>query len=187
MEQAQAAEVGVEDRDAAFVVGVDTGGTFTDVVVIDRDGATTSAKASTTPGDLAAGVLEAIRRAAAELGLELATLLGSTSLFRLSGTTVTNALITRQGVPTGLLTTAGFEDTLDIGRAVSAWAGGSEEQIRRTFRQEKPSPIVPASCGVASTSESTPRGGSSSHWHATRSPPPFGSSLMPVPSLLPFA
>jgi N-methylhydantoinase A len=125
------------------IIGVDTGGTFTDVVVIEQDGRTISAKAATTPADLAVGVVNAVKLAAAQLDLSLEQLLGQASSFRLSGTTVTNVLITRQGAAAGLITTAGFEDTLHIGRASSTWAGVSEEEVRHVYRRTKPEPLVP--------------------------------------------
>jgi N-methylhydantoinase A len=127
----------------AFVIGVDTGGTFTDVIVIDQNGDRTSGKAPTTPHDLAQGVMDATESAANELGMTRVELLAQTSVFRFSGTTVTNALITRGGVSTGMLTTSGFEDTLHIGRAMSGWAGSTEEETRFAFRQTKPAPLVP--------------------------------------------
>lgn len=127
------------------IIGVDTGGTFTDVVVLQQEGPTISAKAATTPDDLAVGVVNAVREAARQLGVSLDELLGKTTLFRLSGTTVTNVLITRQGAAAGLITTAGFEDTLHIGRATSTWAGVSEEEVRKVYRRTKPEPLVPKS------------------------------------------
>jgi N-methylhydantoinase A len=128
-----------------YVIGVDTGGTFTDVVALDGDGGITSAKASTTPQDLSQGLLNGVSAVAAQLDLSLSELLGQTRMFRFSGTTATNALLVRGGEPTGMITTAGFEDTLQIGRAVSAWAGLNEQEIRRVYRQRKPEPLVPRS------------------------------------------
>lgn len=125
------------------IIGVDTGGTFTDVVVLQQDGGTISAKAATTPADLAVGVVNAVSVAAAQLNLSTEELLGATSIFRLSGTTVTNVLLTRQGAAAGLVTTAGFEDTLHVGRASSTWAGVSEEEVRHVYRRTKPEPLIP--------------------------------------------
>jgi N-methylhydantoinase A len=125
------------------IIGVDTGGTFTDVVVIEEDGTTTSAKSATTPDDLAAGVVNAVTEAARQRRLSLRDLLARTKIFRLSGTTVTNVLITRQGAAAAMITTAGFEDTLHIGRATSTWAGLAEEEVRNVYRRTKPTPLVP--------------------------------------------
>ena len=46
-------------------------------------------------------------------------------------------------VSTGIITTLGFEDTLHIGRALAAWAGLTEEEARRAYKQSKPRPLVP--------------------------------------------
>jgi N-methylhydantoinase A len=126
-----------------YLIGVDTGGTFTDAVVLDDSGATWSGKAPTTPDDLTEGLLASLDDAAAQVGVELEALLGQTRVFRYSGTTATNALLTHSGVPTGVLITRGFEDTLHVGRGMAAWAGLTEEEVRRAYHQRKPEPLVP--------------------------------------------
>ncbi len=94
-------------------IGVDSGGTFTDVCLFDEEGGVVSVwKVSSTPHDpsegIAQGVTEALARVAAEAG-EI-TYFGH-------GTTVgTNALIQHRGAKTGLITTDGFRDLLEIGR-----------------------------------------------------------------------
>ena len=128
-----------------YVIGIDTGGTFTDVVVIDDRGEVTSAKASTTPDDLSVGLMNGLGQAAESLGQALDAFLAATRVLRFSGTTATNTLLVRAGDATGMLTTAGFEDTLQIARAVSAWAGLADEEIRRISHQRKPEPLVPRS------------------------------------------
>jgi N-methylhydantoinase A len=125
-----------------YVIGIDTGGTFTDVVVIDGQGEVVSTKASTTPHDLSEGLMAALGQAAEALGHDLDAFLTATRVLRFSGTTATNALLVRAGETAGMLTTAGFEDTLHIARAVSAWAGMSEQQLRRVFHQHKPEPLI---------------------------------------------
>jgi N-methylhydantoinase A len=125
-----------------YLIGVDTGGTFTDVVVIDGDGVTWSGKSPTTPSDLAEGLIGSVADAAQTMSITLEELLAHTRVFRYSGTTATNALLTYAGVPTGVITTKGFEDTLHVGRAMSAWAGLTEEEIRRAYQQRKPKSLV---------------------------------------------
>ena len=106
------------------IVGIDTGGTFTDVVVI-RDGKLEVHKEPSTPDDPARAVLTG-----------LAHLLGTTDAEVVHGSTVaTNALLERTGACTALVCTAGFEDVLEIGR-----------QIRPAIYDinvEKPAPLVP--------------------------------------------
>ncbi len=94
-------------------LGIDIGGTFTDVVVLDpRDGRAVIWKESTTPDDPARGALigtrEVLKKAGAKAS-DIGRVAHATTLF-------TNALIERKGAKTGLLTTAGFEDGLEIGR-----------------------------------------------------------------------
>jgi N-methylhydantoinase A len=127
----------------AFRIGVDIGGTFTDCVVVDSAGRRTVSKALTTPESLGDGVLSALELAASELEAERSELLGRTEMF-IHGTTVaTNALITRGGVRTGLITTKGHEDSLIIGKVFSKRAGLSEREIVHSSRLNKPEPIVP--------------------------------------------
>ncbi|HEY6430961.1 MAG TPA: hydantoinase/oxoprolinase family protein [Acetobacteraceae bacterium] len=94
-------------------LGIDVGGTFTDLVALDHEsGHGTIWKESTTPDDPARGVVEGIRRLLTEhriAAAEIGRVVHATTLF-------TNALIERKGAPTGLLTTAGFADILEIGR-----------------------------------------------------------------------
>jgi N-methylhydantoinase A len=106
----------------------DIGGTFTDLVAVDGEtGAITVAKASTTPDQLARGVLDAIQAS----GVRLA---GLSELVH--GTTVViNALTERSGARIAVVTTAGFRDVLEIGR------GNRPDMYNLVSR--KPTPFVP--------------------------------------------
>ncbi|MBX9699225.1 MAG: hydantoinase/oxoprolinase family protein, partial [Acetobacteraceae bacterium] len=94
-------------------LGIDIGGTFTDLVVLDPDdGRAVIWKESTTPDDPARGTMagtHAVLRKADVAPERIGRVVHATTLF-------TNALIERKGARTGLLTTAGFEDGLEIGR-----------------------------------------------------------------------
>lgn len=126
-----------------YVVSTDTGGTFTDTVILDEGGHITVGKAPTTPKDPAKGVIDSIGVAAKQLGMNVETLLQNCSIF-LSGTTVgTNALLERKGAKTGLLITRGFEDTLAIGRVKGRWVGRSETELTNIQHSDWPKPIVP--------------------------------------------
>ncbi len=107
-----------------FRIGVDVGGTFTDLVLADADGRLKVVKTPSSPADPTVGVMTAIRRTAAELGMEVAALLGACQLFVHGTTIATNTLLTRSGAKTGLLTTAGFRDWLAIRRGMreNPWA-----------------------------------------------------------------
>jgi N-methylhydantoinase A len=102
---------------AVTCIGVDVGGTFTDVVL--SDGTTTwRAKAPSTPGELGRGVLAACRLVAERAGTTLEALLPTVSRFGLGTTAVTNTIAARTGRRVGLITTAGFEDLVPIARAM---------------------------------------------------------------------
>ena len=95
-----------------YRVGIDIGGTFTDMLLVGDDGTAVIGKTLTTPGDPSLAVEEALRpvlHSGAVKSGERGTLIHGTTL-------VTNALIERKGAPTALLTTAGFRDAVEIGR-----------------------------------------------------------------------
>ncbi|MBI3078997.1 MAG: hydantoinase/oxoprolinase family protein [Deltaproteobacteria bacterium] len=127
----------------SFVVGVDTGGTFTDVVVLTEAGEVVMSKAPTTPWDFSIGVLDAIGEAARQMGLSPRDLLARTAMLKHGSTVATNALITRSGVRVGFITTSGFEDTTLIMRAIGRVDGLPEQQVRHTMFVTKPEPLVP--------------------------------------------
>jgi N-methylhydantoinase A len=127
----------------SYFIGIDTGGTFTDCVVMDREGRLTVGKAASTPGDFSAGIVESVKVTANSMGMTLEELLGQTTLFSHATTTATNALITRSGAKTGLITTAGFEDTILIMRIKGRYAGLGEEAIKHLVKREKPVPLIP--------------------------------------------
>ena len=91
-------------------VGVDTGGTFTDFVFVSGERASVF-KVASTPADPSRAITEGLKRIADETGAKLR------DIEIIHGTTVgTNALLERRGARTALITTAGFEDVLAIGR-----------------------------------------------------------------------
>ncbi|HEY1296165.1 MAG TPA: hydantoinase/oxoprolinase family protein [Chloroflexota bacterium] len=96
-----------------YSVGVDIGGTFTDVTIVDEDsGVTWTAKTRSTPGDPSLGLVTGLRRAISDAGADLE------SVRRVvHGTTVaTNAIVERKPTSLALVTTAGFRSVLEIGR-----------------------------------------------------------------------
>ena len=126
-----------------YIIGIDTGGTFTDVVVMSPGGEVWTAKASTTPDDFSRGVMDALTEAARVVDVDRADLLKQAVLFKHGSTVATNALITRTGVKVGFITTRGFEDTTEIMRAIGRVDGLSEEEIRHATWVTKPEPLVP--------------------------------------------
>src|SRR6266545_2470818 len=95
-----------------YRVGIDIGGTFTDMLLVGEDGGAVIGKTLTTPGDPSLAVENALRPV-----LENGTVKKSDRGTLIHGTTlVTNALIERKGALTALLTTAGFRDAVEIAR-----------------------------------------------------------------------
>ncbi len=128
---------------AKYIIGVDTGGTYTDVCVIDEKGEVSIGKAATTPERLEDGVMNALENAAQVRGISRRELLGSTVSF-CQGTTVgTNSLINRKGVKAGMITTKGFEDTIYIQRATGRVDGLHPNEIRHQAVVKKPEPLIP--------------------------------------------
>lgn len=125
------------------IIAVDSGGTFTDCVVVDADGRVTTAKSPSTPHDFSEGVVNSVTRAAETLGTDLAELLANTSLFCHGTTVATNALLTRNGSTVGLITTKGHEDAIVIGRTIQKAAGVADSELTNLARLEKADPIVP--------------------------------------------
>jgi N-methylhydantoinase A len=95
-----------------FTISVDTGGTFTDLVLADTARVLGLYKASTTQDDLFVGISSAIALAAEDHGLSVKELLADTRVFVYSTTRSTNAVLQGKIAKTALLTTEGFRDVL---------------------------------------------------------------------------
>ena len=126
-----------------YVIGVDTGGTFTDIVALGQNGEVFTGKSPTTPWDYSIGVMNAIEEVSMTMEVSRRELLGRTRMVKHGSTVATNAVIVRGGAKVGLITTKGFEDTTLIMRAVGRVDGLAEDEIRHVTRVTKPEPIVP--------------------------------------------
>src|SRR5690349_11840425 len=118
-----------------FRIGIDVGGTFTDLVSIDAAGQINLAKVATTPADQSLGVIEGLARLAATLGLELGALLARTERIVHGTTVATNALLERKGAKIGLLTTEGHRDIIEMREGL--------KDDRYNLRQPPPLQLVP--------------------------------------------
>ena len=98
-------------------VGVDTGGTFTDCVVIDELGKIHTFKELSTPKDPSIGLYNVVRKAAENFGKSLEEFLKEMDFFAHGTTVATNTLLTHTGAVTGMILTEGFRDTLEMRRA----------------------------------------------------------------------
>ncbi|GGG32132.1 methylhydantoinase [Caldovatus sediminis] len=120
---------------SGFRIGIDVGGTFTDVVCIGPDGRTTLAKAASTPADQSEGVVAALGVLAAALGLPLPDLLARTERIVHGTTVATNALLERKGARVAMLTTAGHRDVIEMREGL--------KPERYDLRLPPPPPLVP--------------------------------------------
>ena len=117
----------------SVVIGVDVGGTFTDILALDEvTGEVKVAKVPSTKGDQSAGFLEGILAATDDLGM-VSTIIHGT-------TVATNALLERKGAKTGIITTKGFRDILEMRRRdrPTTWGlwGQFTPVVERQYRLE---------------------------------------------------
>ena len=126
-------------------IGIDIGGTFTDVVVMGDDGSVSTTKSPSTPGRLQEGLLAALTAAAEKENTDLAELLGRIDRIAHGTTVATNAFIERRGARVALLTTRGFEDTMIMQRMMGMTAGLSPSELTDYSNRRVPDPIVPRS------------------------------------------
>jgi N-methylhydantoinase A len=119
----------------SYRLGLDVGGTFTDLVLSDGAGKVLAAKSPTTRDNLVAGLFDGLDSLAAELNCNVAELLSRIDVIVHGTTVATNAVLTETGARTGLITTRGFRDILAMRRG-----------LREVFYDNKyraPSALVP--------------------------------------------
>lgn len=120
------------------MVGIDIGGTFTDGVFTDADGALRIFKSSSTPSNPSDGLFNCIELAADDREQTVDDLLSDVEKFTYGTTITTNILVEETGAKTGLITTDGFRDTLPISRI-------GRQHLDADVQLERPDPIVPRS------------------------------------------
>src|SRR5437868_12323891 len=118
-----------------YRIGIDVGGTFTDLVAIDPAGVTTLQKGPSTPEDPSLGVLAGLEGLAARLGLDRPALLGQTDRIVHGTTVATNALLEHKGARLGLLTTEGHRDVVEMREGL--------KDDRYNLRMPPPEQLVP--------------------------------------------
>src|SRR6185437_4834680 len=118
-----------------LTIGVDVGGTFTDLVAIDAAGRTIFAKSPSTPHDQSIGVMAGLEELARRLGLSVADMLAQTQRLVHGTTVATNALLERKGARVALLTTEGHRDVLEMREGL--------KPNRYDLRSPPPEPLVP--------------------------------------------
>lgn len=123
-------------------IGIDIGGTFTDCFAAGANGRMWTCKTPTTHFDLSVGFMNGMRELARLSDSSLETFLSELTSIRYATTIGTNAVIERSGPKLGLIMTAGFEDTIFLGRSRS-WADGvSLTEMRDMARIRKPEPLI---------------------------------------------
>ena len=120
---------------ASYRVGVDIGGTFIDFALCDAAGAMAVHKVPADPADLAGSIMRGIAELAVQRGTDVRTFVRGMDLVVHGTTVATNAVLTEGGSRTGLLTTKGTRDTLEMRRGIK------EEPLDNKY--EAPPPLVP--------------------------------------------
>ncbi len=118
-----------------FTIGIDVGGTYTDLVAIDENGKTVFAKSPSTPSDQSVGVMAGLEQLARRLKLTRAQMLGLTDRVVHGTTVATNALLERKGAHVALLTTEGHRDVIEMREGLKG--------DRYDLRSPPPEPLVP--------------------------------------------
>jgi N-methylhydantoinase A len=127
----------------SYVIGVDTGGTFTDGFVAHDNGRLASAKSPSTPPDFSQGFLNVIDELACELGITTAKLLRETRYIVHGTTSTLNAVVTGDVAKVGFLTTRGHADSISMMNLEGRYAGLGPDEIQNMARTNKPDPLVP--------------------------------------------
>ena len=118
-----------------FTIGIDVGGTYTDIVAIDEAGRTVFAKSPSTPSDQSIGVMAGLEELARRLKLSRADMLAVTDRIVHGTTVATNALLERKGAKVALLTTEGHRDVIEMREGL--------KDNRYDLRSPPPEPLVP--------------------------------------------
>src|ERR1700675_3689277 len=118
-----------------YRIGVDVGGTYTDLVATDEIGRTVFAKSPSTPSDQSIGVMAGLEGLGRRLELTRAKMLAATDRVVHGTTVATNALLERKGAKVALLTTEGHRDVIEMREGLKG--------DRYDLRSPPPEPLVP--------------------------------------------
>src|ERR1700744_1294567 len=120
-----------------FTIGIDVGGTYTDLVAIDEHRNIVFAKSPSTPAAQSIGVMAGLEELARRLKLSRADMLAATDRIVHGTTVATNALLERKGAKVALLTTEGHRDVIEMREGLKG--------DRYDLRTPPPPPLVPRS------------------------------------------
>ncbi len=130
----------------SYVIGVDVGGTFTDGVLHDDDGAVVAGKAPSTPPDYSRGVMDVLAVLAVlaeQIGETVEEMLAKTQHIAHGTTSSMNALLTGNVPPVGFLTTVGHRDSIYIMNVEGRYVGRSPDELQDVLRQDKRHALLP--------------------------------------------
>lgn len=116
-------------------IGIDVGGTFTDFLLAEEDGTSRIFKVLSTPEDPSVGLMNGLREMSSSKGMSLEDFIKNVEIIVHGTTVTTNAVLTYSGAKTGLLTTKGLRDALEMRRGIR------EEQYNNRYTNVKP--LVP--------------------------------------------
>ncbi|MSP48157.1 MAG: hydantoinase/oxoprolinase family protein, partial [Alphaproteobacteria bacterium] len=114
-----------------YRIGIDIGGTFTDLALLGTDGRLVTRKVSSTPDDYGRGIADGILELLGELGLKPGDIVDLVH----ASTIATNAILEQKGAATALVTTRGFRDVLELRRL--------RIPVLYDLQYDKPPPLVP--------------------------------------------
>ena len=131
----------------AYRVGIDIGGTFTDIALVDGGGTVSIRKIASTPDDYSRGIADGMSALIADLGIAP----GDITAIVHATTVATNTILEFKGARTGLVTTAGFRDVLELRRL--------RIPVLYDLQYDKPPPLVPRQHRLEVTERMGPDGG----------------------------
>ena len=116
-------------------IGIDVGGTFTDFLLAEDDGSSSIFKVLSTPEDPSVGLMNGLKEMSSSKGMSLEDFINNVEIIVHGTTVTTNAVLTYSGAKTGLLTTKGLRDAVEMRRGIR------EEQYNNRYTNVKP--LVP--------------------------------------------
>jgi len=127
----------------SYVIGIDTGGTFTDAFLASETGEIASAKTPSTPPDFSQGFLNVLEELASICHCSIDELLSKTDHIIHGTTSTLNAVVTGDVAKVGFLTTRGHADSIFIMNLEGRYAGLDPTHVQNMPRTNKPTPLVP--------------------------------------------
>lgn len=127
-----------------IILAIDTGGTMSDTVVVDENGYFTIGKAQTTPENEAIGIINSFRDAVRKWNMSVEEAAKTLEVIIYTGTIMLNRILTRTGFSNiGIITTAGHEDAIYLGRGRQSWITLPYAERLHAISHFHPEPLIP--------------------------------------------